>query len=115
MTYASLIYIFSISGGFKQLAVLASGTLLLIYFGVILAMIKLRRLKLQDEEKTFKVLGGLLIPGMALAAILWILSNLSKMEMISVGAFLVVICAKYVIMKKLQTSPLAVATKSIEE
>ncbi|MDZ4748457.1 MAG: amino acid permease [Saprospiraceae bacterium] len=115
ITYASLIFVFSISGGFKQLAVLASGALLLIYFGVILAMIKLRRLKLQDEEKTFKVPGGLLIPGMALAAILWVLSNLSKMEMISVGAFLVVICAMYVIMKKLQASPLAVATKSIEE
>ena len=45
ITYAGLIFIFSVSGGFKQLAILASAAILLIYLAVILATIKLRRKK----------------------------------------------------------------------
>src|SRR6185295_18750802 len=60
--YSVLIFIFSVSGGFKQLAVLASGGLLLIYLSVILATIKLRKKKKVVTEKTFRVPGGLLIP-----------------------------------------------------
>ncbi len=43
VVFASLIFIFSISGGFKQLAILASAVILLIYLAVILATIKLRQ------------------------------------------------------------------------
>jgi len=45
-----LIFIFSVSGGFKQLAILASGALLLIYLAVILSLIKLRMKKNAGEE-----------------------------------------------------------------
>ncbi len=43
ITYASFIFIFSISGGFKQLAILASASILLIYLAVILSTIKMRK------------------------------------------------------------------------
>jgi len=100
--YALLIFIFSVSGGFKQLAILASGALLLIYLAVILAMVKFRKEKQDAAEKTFKVPGGLIIPCIAIAAIIWVLSNLSWQEIGSLAIFVVVIGVIYFVMKRLQ-------------
>ena len=44
-TYGLLIFIFSVSGGFKQLAILASAAILLVYLAIILATVKLRSKK----------------------------------------------------------------------
>jgi len=102
ITYACLIFIFSVSGGFKQLAILASGALLLIYLAVILSLIKLRMNRNEGEEKSFKLPGGLLIPGIAIAAIFYVLSNLSWQEIVSIIIFVVVICVIYFATKKFQ-------------
>ena len=97
--YAGSIFIFSVSGGFAQLAILASGTLLLVYLAVILATIRLRLKKEPGAEKTFKVPGGLLVPFVAIAAITWLLSHLSATELLSTLAFIVIICLIYFFMK----------------
>ena len=102
ITYAALIFIFSISGGFKQLAILASCAILVIYLAVILAMIKLRMKKEEDAEKTFKVPGGLIIPFVGIASIIWLLSHLSTKEILSTIIFIAVICAIYFAMKGLK-------------
>ena len=101
ITYASLIFILSISGGFKQLAVLASAAILLIYLGVILAIIKLRMKKQDANEKTFRVPGGLIIPLAGIAAIVWLLSSLSKQEVLSTTIFIVVVSFIYLITTKI--------------
>ena len=77
---AALVFIFSISGGFKQLAVLASAAILLIYLAVILATIKMRRQKQQATEKTFRAPGGMVTPLIGIAAITWLLTSLSTRE-----------------------------------
>ncbi len=100
--YALLIFIFSISGGFKQLAVLASGSLLLIYLAVILALLKFRMQKEKEAEKTFKIPGGIIIPCIAIAAIIYVLTNLTKPEAISICIFVAAVCLIYFVMKKLQ-------------
>ena len=100
--YASLIFIFSVSGGFKQLAILASGALLLIYLAVVAALIKFRIGKNEKKERSFKVPGGLIIPGIAIAAIIYVLSNLKREEIISIIVFVAVICIIYFAMKKWQ-------------
>ena len=102
ITYALLIFIFSLSGEFRQLAVLSSCATLLIYLAVVLATIKLRMKKENVTEKTFKVPGGLTIPFIAIASIIWLLSNLSVKEIISAAVFLAVICIIYFSMKRLQ-------------
>lgn len=101
--YCLLIFILSVSGGFKQLAILASGALLLIYLAVVLAMIRLRLKKDAVVEKGFKVPGGMIIPFIAIAAIIWVLSNLSRAEIISLGIFIAVISVIYFVMKKWQS------------
>ena len=100
ITYALLIFIFSISGGFKQLAVLASAAILIVYLAVILATIKLRRNKQAASEKTFRAPGGLIFPCIGIAAIIWLLTSLSKWEILSTIIFIAVVCIIYFIMKK---------------
>jgi len=99
ITYASLIFIFSVSGGFKQLAVLASAALLLVYLSVILATIKLRNNKEGESEKTFKVPGGLIVPFIGIASIVWLLTSLNKWEIISTIIFITTICLLFFVMK----------------
>ena len=102
--YSALIFLFAVSGGFKQLAILASGALLVIYLLVILAMISLR-LKMKKEvdmERSFKVPGGLVIPVIAIGSIIWVLSHLSLQEILSLIVFMAAVCVIYVVMKKFQ-------------
>lgn len=98
--YGSLIFIFSISGGFKQLAILSTAAILIIYLAVILATIKLRRKKENVDEKTFRMPGGLIIPFIGIATIVWLLTSLSKWEIFSTIIFIAVICVIYFFMKK---------------
>jgi APA family basic amino acid/polyamine antiporter len=97
--FAALIFLFSVSGGFKQLAILASAAILLIYLFVILATIKLRRKKQDVSEKTFKMPGGLLFPFIGIGSIVWLLSSLSKWEILSTLIFISAITLIYFAMK----------------
>ena len=99
ITYGALLFIFSISGGFKQLAILASAAILLIYLAVILATIKLRKDKQTAAEKTFQTPGGLLVPFIGIAAITWLLTSLNKWEILSTIIFIGIICLIYFAMK----------------
>lgn len=102
ISYALLIFIFSISGGFRQLAVLASCSLLLIYLGVVLATVKLRMKKGDGSEKTFKAPGGLITPLVAATAIIWLLSHLERNEILSTSVFIAFIGLVYLLMTVLR-------------
>ncbi|MBS1620607.1 MAG: amino acid permease [Bacteroidetes bacterium] len=91
--YGILIFIFSISGGFKQLAMMASAIVLVIYLAVALATIKMRTKK--SHEKTFKAPGGIIIPLIAVASIVWLLTSLGKWEILSTLIFIGIICIFY--------------------
>jgi basic amino acid/polyamine antiporter, APA family len=101
IVYGSLIFGLSISGGFKQLAILASAAILIIYLAVILAGIKLRNKK-ENGEKSFRMPGGLIVPFIGIASIIWLLTSLSKWEIGSTVIFIAVICILYFLMKKYQ-------------
>ena len=102
--FGGLIFILSVAGGFKQLAILASAAILLIYLAVILATIKLRKQKQDAAEKTFRIPGGLFFPFIGIASIVWLLTSLSKWEILSTLIFIAIICLIYFIMKKIKTS-----------
>jgi basic amino acid/polyamine antiporter, APA family len=103
IVYALLIFIFAVSGGFKQLAILASAVILLIYLAVILATIKLRMNKKTASEKTFTMPGGFIFPVIGIAAIVWLLTSLSQREILSTLIFISVISLAYIVMKQFQT------------
>ncbi|HEU5289505.1 MAG TPA: amino acid permease [Cyclobacteriaceae bacterium] len=95
--YAGIGFIMSISGGFRELAILASSSMLIIYVGVILATIKLR--KMPAEEGSFVIPGGITIPIIALLVTAWFLSNLSKGEIAGGLIFLAATSVVYFLMK----------------
>jgi APA family basic amino acid/polyamine antiporter len=95
--YAVIGFIVSVSGGFRQLAVIASSSMLIIYFGVILATIKLRKEK--ADEGSFVIPGGLTIPILALLATGWFLSNLAIREIAGGLIFLATASIIYLLMK----------------
>jgi amino acid transporter len=97
--FSGLIFIFSISGGFQQLAILASAAILIIYLLVIFATLKLRRKKQETTEKIFKVPGGLIIPIIGIVSIIWLLSGLSTWEIISTLIFIACIGVVYLSLK----------------
>lgn len=94
--YAAIGFIMSVSGGFRQLAILSSASLLLIYVGVIAASIKLRKV---DPENSFSIPGGITVPIIALLATGWFLSHLALNEIISVVIFIGFFAGVYFIMK----------------
>ena len=66
---------------------LSSASFLLIYLGVVLAVIKYRLTK-QHEEGAFRIPGGYLVPVLSVTAILWFLSNLPSNELTAMLSFL---------------------------
>ncbi len=98
ITYASLGFIFASIGEFKQLALLSGSSYLLIYLGVILAVIKYR-LKGYKSERTFVMPGGLIIPIISILAIIWFLSSLPRQEIFAMLIFLLILSAIYLIIK----------------
>ena len=99
ITYVCIDFLLAVFGAFKQLLILSTATVLLIYLGVVLATIKLRYKRTANTEKTFIIPGGLTIPLLAIAAIAWLLFSLSLQEKIWISITLLVLSLVYVLMK----------------
>jgi len=96
IVYASLGLLFASIGGFKQLAVISSASTLLIYLGVSLATIKLRRDKSSEPStELFRIPGGYTVPILSSIVVIWLLSNLTNNEFKSVGLFILVLTIVY--------------------
>ena len=109
--FGAVLFTLSVAGGFKQLAILASAAILLVYLAVILATIKMRSKKQGADEKSFKIPGGLIIPIVGIFTIVWLLTSLSKWEVLSAVIFIAAICAIYFVMKKLKKEKVPDTTK----
>ena len=71
--------------------------MLLTYLGVTLASIQLRRKEVKAATKGFRIPGGPVVPLLAAATIAWLLSNLSKPEIIAIAVFIGLISAIYLL------------------
>lgn len=93
VVYASIGFLLASLGGFEALAIFSSASILLVYLGVALAVIKLRKKEPLDFE-AFRIPGGYTIPILASIIIVWFLSNLTGQErnsMLILLAFLTMI------------------------
>ena len=99
LLYACLGFVFSIVGGFKELAIISSASTLLIYLGISLATIKLKASKLKNTSDGFKVPGGYSIPIASSISIVWLLSKLSQEKIILFAGVLLVLSLLYFIVK----------------
>ena len=110
ITYAGLGYLFAVFGAFKQLLILTTASTLLIYLGVVLATIRLRYKKPVVVGKAFTIPGGIIVPLLAVVIIIWVLSNLSKKELIGIGIALLVFSVLYFLMKWVKNKQLRLLT-----
>lgn len=94
IVYASIGFLLASLGGFEALAIVSSASILLVYLGVALAVIKLRK-KAPVEFEAFRIPGGYTIPILASMIIIWFLSNLSGQERNSMLILLAVLTTIY--------------------
>ena len=86
--YAAIICAFALSGTFKPLAVVASGSILVIYAGVSLAVIRLRYRDGEPAVGKFKLTGGPVIPILSCLVIAYLLWQLAAEEVIGLVALI---------------------------
>jgi basic amino acid/polyamine antiporter, APA family len=99
MFFSIISFLIAVSGGFKQLAVLATASMLLMHLGVILATIKFRLKKDGAYPAKFKIPFGLAIPVLALFTILWFLYQLKTNEITGISIFIASLSLIYVALK----------------
>ena len=95
IAYAATGFILASFGGFKQLAVISSASMLLVYLGVSLAVIKSRKKWRKTDENEFRIPGGYLVPILSVLIIVWLLSNLERNEVIGFGVYFVILTLTY--------------------
>lgn len=103
IVYSAFGFLFASFGGFKQLAIMSSAAILIIYLSVALAVIKLRRKEdTLSKRETFRIPGGYTVPMLSVVIILLFLSNLTKNEMITSAVFIGILSIIYVVIKKIK-------------
>ncbi len=101
LIYAIMGFTLSVSGSFEKLAIIASSSMLLIYLGVALSVIKLRKSR-NAINGAFKIPGGLTVPILSMVIILYFLSNLSLSEITATFVFIAVLTIIYGIFRRLK-------------
>lgn len=101
ISFTVLACFFSITGEFKQLAILSTSSVLLIYLGVALAVIKLR-MKKSPDPSSFKIPGRLIVPIISIIIIIWFLTNLTRKESVGMLLFIAVLSFIYYVLKLLK-------------
>ena len=92
---------FALSGTFERLAVLAVIATLIVYLICCLATIQLQRRDIRDEGAIpFKVPGGPIIPLIASAIVVWLMSASTGQEVIAMLVMLVVETAVFLLMRR---------------
>ncbi len=104
IVYTILSIGFALSGTFKTLAVVSSGSVLVIYLGVGLAVLKLRRQNVRTEGRVFLLPGGPLIPILAVAVVGWLLSNMTQAEFLGLAGLIGVSILGYFVMRVVSKS-----------
>jgi amino acid transporter len=91
ISFSLVAFVMALSGGFKQLMILATMSGLFLYVGVALAAIKFRIEKVEKHPASFKLPGGILIPILTLIALSWFILQSNKEKIIGFGIFIIVL------------------------
>jgi APA family basic amino acid/polyamine antiporter len=102
--FAIVIGVFALSGTFKYLAVVATGSLLLIDLGVSLAVLRLRQRDGLPRDGQFRLPFGPVIPLLSCTIVGWLLLQVPRDEAISIAALLGACIAIYAVLWVLRGS-----------
>jgi amino acid transporter len=105
--HAVLCAAFAISGSFAGLIVLATLATLIVYLVCCAAVIKLQRMNLTIEgTKPFRLPGGPVIPIIACAIVIWLMTASTRQEFVAMAIMLAVQTGIFLLMKTRLFSPL---------
>jgi L-asparagine transporter-like permease len=100
VAHALLCAVLAVTGTFGSLAVLVVLLTLLVYLACCLATIELQRRDVRaDGAVPFRVPGGPIIPILASAIIIWLMSSSTRQEFLSLGAMMVVSTVVFFVMR----------------
>ncbi len=85
-------------GGFAPLVIVSNSAILIIYIGIAAAVIKLR--KVDDQPSAFRIPGGLFVPILTIIVILWFVSGLETIDIITGISLLIFLAILYAIIKR---------------
>jgi dipeptide/tripeptide permease len=92
--------VLAITGTFEALAVLVVLLGLLVYLSACLASIQLQRRNVRaDEAVPFTIPGGPIVPILASAIIIWLMSNSTRQEAFALATMMVVSTLVYLLMR----------------
>ncbi len=104
--HAVLCASFAISGSFTSLLVLAVLSTLIVYLICCLAAIQLRRKNIRTEGTLpFKVPGGPVIPVLASAMVIWLMTSSTRQEFIAISVMLAAATLIYFAMRLTRSQP----------
>lgn len=86
----------AVTGSFEKLAIIANGSVLLVYAACCVAVVELRRQKVQESGTPFRIPFAAAVPVLALGVIVWLLTSLAADEwkaLLVVGAVAIVVYA----------------------
>lgn len=105
--FALVIFLLAASGTFQQLTVLASAGLLAVYGATVAAAVVLRKRDVRAGGEPFRTPGGLLVPVLAGAIVLWLLAQTTWRERIGVALLIAAASVLYAVrrFRAAQTAP----------
>jgi basic amino acid/polyamine antiporter, APA family len=99
------------SGTFEKLAIIANGSILLVYVACCAAVIELRRRGVQESGTPFRVPFAAAVPVLAIAVIVWLLTSLGaedwKALLVVFGVAIVVYVSSLPSRRGMRSEPLA--------
>ncbi len=95
--FALVIFLLAASGTFQQLTVLASAGLLAVYGATVAAAVVLRKRDVRAGGEPFRTPGGLLVPVLAGAIVLWLLAQTTWRERIGVALLIAAASVLYAV------------------
>lgn len=95
IVFASVICALALSGTFKPLAQVASGSILVVYAGVSLAVLRVRRRDGPGAAGAFTIPGGAVVPVLSCLVVAWLLWQLTPAEATGLASLVGVAVAVY--------------------
>lgn len=86
LVFATIACALAVLGAFKPLAILGTASVLLVDVFVCLAVLRLRQRGVQTADAPFVIPGGPLVPILGAAVCVWVLTNLSRDELLGLSA-----------------------------
>lgn len=99
---ACIVALLGVTGTFERLAIIANGSMLIVYAGCCLAVLQLRRLDVRGDRPPFRAPASGAVPVVAFAIIAWMLGSLTLAEWTAMVALVVAALVLFLVTRTLR-------------